>query len=606
MLENRIRDSLESIRKGQEFFKEITLKESLPDRETGIKETRAGINLKEHDLIINYNPDFEGLILRGDRECGRYIQKKGIKKGELLKRELEDILRHEIGHRGGKNCAGCPGDFIRNEKIQECLSKESGISSKSKLALFSNYLTDIINETILSRQDNCSGISSMSVSFLFLKEQGKKTELLPECGGKFTKMYEAFVRLRIFLYGGKPEHELLKRYFSYSADVNESIIGFLKESGISDIRSSSVQGGSEILVRDRAGIRQYLMDRGNWDNIAGLFGKHFGRFMNETQKQSLFGSGSSSSESGDSDSNPSDEEEMPKDGFSDEIKDPENQKSLIRKSGGKKPFSISSHDYLKLKYEMLAEDKYVELSSPVQKNSKFPLIGIGKKKFDSESDSPRDIEGIILENGAVELASPEFKYEMDIKVFSGKNRIPDSVIGILDTSGSMLEAMPGSFGLGESISEWRDNSKYHNALIAYFLLVKSFKDSGIYDENVFFASFSDRTLLGRGLEDSKEKALHTQFGGTYLDLNVVSGVMEKKGALSFTISDGEMSNWQDVSKFIIEKIAPVNPYFHIQIGETGMYSRALEHAGVLVKNVQTGRELYSFIINLAGGMFSGK
>lgn len=303
----------------------------------------------------------------------------------------------------------------------------------------------------------------------------------------------------------------------------------------------------------------------------------------------------------------------PQDGFGGELNQRENQKKLMRgNKAGNSPGWLTNFEHLVSLYGLLASDKLFDLKTPPVKAKRYPLIDLGEKRFDPEDDSLSDIMGMGFDDETLEmeLVSPRLRFEIDAKVKESRNDHPDLVFAMLDTSRSMLEPMPKGKKLGEivdpkGLAQWQYNSKYHVALIAYFMMAERFDDLNIHDADVHFANFSSSTILTRGLKNSRYQALHPQFGGTSIDLQMIERVLSKKDQLVVTISDGEIDNTNNILERFKE-ISRYNPCFHVQIGGHSDFSKRLLKSGIQVKLVESEKDLYDFVIDLMDNTYGEK
>lgn len=280
-----LKQKLDKIRKEQEFFREIKLSEQ-PGPSGG------KINLINHELEINYGPEFELKVI--DKDTKEYLKKKNIPKERALETLVCDLLHHEIAHRGSRKYPGCPRDAkTLSEKFLDPIYKVTKMENKQQLAYFANVLTDIIADTTIKRLDGEEGVSDYAGFYLFLKEQGKLAE-----GSKFSKLYESFARLSLHFNGDQHDKKLLEPYLTYDKEVNAAIGNFLNKTGISQMKTAAYQGSKEISVRDRPAIRKYLMDENNWEQLSTAFAEEFAKFMEVPPKEQLFGSGGSFAISG--------------------------------------------------------------------------------------------------------------------------------------------------------------------------------------------------------------------------------------------------------------------------------------------------------------------
>ncbi|MFH1456326.1 MAG: hypothetical protein ABIF40_05255 [archaeon] len=608
----KLKQELEKIRRRQEFFKDFTLEETTNG-------TSASIDMQNHDLSLSYNPEW--LELNGDEQTSSYLGKKNISLDYVTLKLTSDLFYHEIGHRGGRNVPGCPRTFeLYSSSFIDPLSEVTQIQDKQVLGYFANCLTDLINNTNI-KKFNQEGLTSLTGCYLFFKEQGKKTD-----NSSFNKLYEAHVRLNLFFNGDKFDANLLREYFTFDQEINQAIQNFLSRTGISEMKTDVLQGTKIISVKNQEKIRKYLINEDNWITIARIYGEEFGKFIEQKPTESLQGAGGSLDNPSESSDKPSGEstfggegsdtnekEFNPSDGFGSELNDKHNQKRLIAngRKAGTMPGWMTNFEYLLGLYELLAEDKIFELVPPRSRSKTYPLVDLSERTFDFDEDSARDIIGVQFDKHSktLELKVGKFKYNIPTKVRMDVNNRPDLIFGLLDTSGSMKEAMPQGNRLGEVVNpkasvrqQWRYNSKYHVGLITYFMAVQRFEDLGINESDAFFANFSYSTIVSQGLRNSLKEALHPQFGGTSIDLNKIEHLLDRPGNFIFTISDGEISNAGALLQKM-EGVAEDNPYFHVQIGGHSVYSEGLKAKGLFVKQVKEEKELYNFMIDLTDKLY---
>ncbi len=648
-LENLER-KLDKIRREQQFFRSIKLSE-------GAK-TEANIDLTDHSLSITFDPDWLSKVQ--DKQLERYLQKKNIPPEKALEILLRDVLYHEIGHRGLGSSSGCPGDCkTLSEAFLEPVYAATKIEDKQQLMYLANLVMDLINNTSL-RVSAAGGVTTLSGLYGFFKEQGRAAE--NSAGGKLSKLYEGYCRLNLYFNGDAPEKALLRQYLSYDPKVNKALQNFLQRTGLGAMKTETYQGSKTVLAKDREKQTIYLQDSSNWKNIAAIFAEEFGQFLEEKPREKPFGAGGSGSdnyESGDGQSGQGENSEQPQsgnsqdgsggsgrnssepgkeesdagdseiedhfdeafsqylddlqnlfrsqDGFGHELNQTKTQKALQRgRKADNSPGWMTNYEHLVSLYELLASDKLFDLKTPPVPAKKYPLVGLGERRFEWEDDSFSDIDGMCFdpETFDMELTAPRSRFEIEAKVSESRNDHPDLVLAMLDTSGSMLEPMPRGPPLGKIVNpkglsqcQWQYNSKYHVSLIAYFMMAERFGDLRINDADVHFVNFSSSTILHRGLKNSRYHALHPQFGGTSIDLETIEQVLSRRNQLVVTISDGVIGNSREVLKRF-QEISQYNPYFHVQIGPRSSFSRALLKKGIQVKTVQSEQDLYEFVIDL--------
>ena len=608
--ESNMEEKLEEIAINQDFFRDIKLEES--------EITEARINLMDHSILIHYSPEFVGNIW--DKKTEHYLKKKNLPKKKVLERLVETIFLHELGHRGllSLDYNGCPRDVkTLSEKFLDVVSNITGEKNKKKLNYFSNAITDIINNTSLKKINNNEGVDTLTPLILYFKEQALLS------GGKFSKFYEAFVRLNLYFLGDKQDMNLLREYFTFDDEINQAIKNFLDKLGISKMKEEIYQGSEKIMVKNKSKMREYLMNPDNWENITKVFTEEFWKFMEqEPPQENLFGAGGEGfGKEGDSEGGTSyykgDDEESEDfsegDGFGDELNDDKTKKDLIKitNKGAKGPGWMTDFEYLSLLYEKLAEDKIFEIVHSSFKKKTYDLIQFGEKIFDPYDDSPRDITGVDFDEKTKNLELIAWKYKLPLVIDVKKERTnkPAVLFALFDTSGSMREPISEDTSLGDVVNpqapeeqQWQWNSKYHISLINYVMIQKRMEELGVRDQNAFFVNFSKYTILSKGLKDSLKEALHPQFGGTKINLDVIKEITNLDGALIITLSDGEIDNWTEVFE-LMKKVSEKNLYIHIQMGPHSDYSKKLletdiSENNIIVKQVTKEEDLYNFVIDV--------
>ncbi len=697
-MEDRTREllsTLDAFKLQQEFFYTVNLE---PGRVSS-----ARIVLQNHELNITFVDDWYKRFGETDTEVQRFLSKLNIAPEDAVKKIIRDFFLHEIGHRSSRRFSGCPETAQNNSKcFLEPVYDVLKIENKKQLAYFANCVTDIINNAILYE------VTSFAGWFLFYKEQSTL------CGGKFSKLYEALVRLNLVFCGNKAAYRLLRPHFTYDKELNQAIKNFLERTGISRMRAEYASGAKPVVARDKDAIRKFMMDKDNWALIAKVYAEEFGKFFDKDQlpKERLMGAGGACSGSGDSDSENSDrkddsqhkedsdkeqgktsgddesedendksedkndsgndskdgenqedsdkeqgktsgddeskdendsggddedsEEDMDsddgaggssdsedddlpnelkqefgntfgnEDGFGSELNNSDILKRIIRTRAGLGPGWVQNFEYLVGLYEMLALDKVLELSIPPVEAKSFPLIGMGQKRFDPESDPISSIRGIHydFDTKQIEFTVQPWKLPVVARVLPELS-ILDIVVSFMDTSSSMLGCMPENKKSNGAVvnpkapahSQWRFNSKYHVCLLFYFMLVKRLSDLHIYDSDAYFVNFSNNTQVSRGLRRSLIEALCPQFGGTTLIVEKVKILFNRFNQLIVMISDGEIGNWKETAK-LIQASSKFNLFVHVQIGSPSDFSKWLQKHGFEVVMITSEDSLYNLAIDL--------
>ncbi|MFH0752631.1 MAG: hypothetical protein V1914_03480 [archaeon] len=641
-----IRKLLEKQRKKQCFFKSINLDDTA-------ERTEASICLQTHELELRYPKDWMEKF--SDKKLEEYLKKRNIPKNKALESILSDTLSHEIGHRGAKSNKGCPETADKyTEQFIEPIQETTQTEDKQTIHHLANCLTDIIDNTLIKKTGG-SGLTNFTGMYMFFHEQAKLSE------GKFSKLYEAHVRLNIFFNGDKTCEKLLKSSFTYDDKINKAIQNFLQKTGISDMKTTIYTNATPIEAKDREKIRNYLENEENWKTISQIYAEEMSKLLDEPPKEKLFGASTDPSEgessreqadgkegessgeqadgkkgkdesSGDkpeeegkdSDSEKKDREQgtyfldedkfQKGDGFGEELNKKETQKKAIRRGlkAGKNPGWMTNFEYMVGLYEILASDKTFELTPPEMQSKTYPLIDLTQRTFEFENDQASDLLGMHFDEDEkdLELSVGSYKHNVTAKVKKDMTNCPEFIFGLLDTSSSMLCQMPRGPEVEKTVNpkgkvQWNFNSKYHVSLVAYFMAVQRFNELGIFESDVHFANFSYETLVNQGLKRSLYNALHPQFGGTQINMRKVEELMTKRGTLIFTISDGEIGNDSQLLEKILE-ISEYNPYFHIQMGEHSGYSRGLLRNGLHVKQVMSEQDLYEFVLDMTDEVYGGK
>ena len=193
---------------------------------------------------------------------------------------------------------------------------------------------------------------------------------------------------------------------------------------------------------------------------------------------------------------------------------------------------------------------------------------------------------------------------MPINVKKRPLSFPRMRFGLLDTSGSMQEDVNGRSNTGNSkIFPWGDKSKYHYSLLAWYGFLEYLKQNHLMNQtNIDLGNFSNQTLVGKGLKQAKKIALSPQFGGTSIELDKINHFFEGRDNLIFTISDGEISNWDSIKNKFIEN-AKKHQYFHLQVGHSNDTTEDLEQAGLYVGYIRNAGDLANKTIDLTDKLF---
>lgn len=552
---------------------------------------------------------------------------------EQVKEITKDIAKHEINHRGYRGFGGCPRNAEYHEKliitpITKVL-KEKGFSADD-VHYLANCLEDGILQADLSRECTLDGIVG------FLDDVGS------HCKNKsFTGLYEAHVRLNMYLWGNSRQRKSLVKYYSKTPNetIKEVMQNFLSRSGISKLRQKIILNGKETEVKDRQKIRDFLNDENNWPEISKIFAEEFSKLMEPGYAMPILnhsGKGTSGfkgfgEDSGEpDDGEPSDEpgknpSQSPSKGklgqpiekestepsegneFDKEMHSPDYKKGIIKKAFGDDsgvPEWMSHFEALDLVYQMLAKKLNIKVET-FTKQSSFPIFHYGKRPFDPEIDNFKHTKFGLNDEGKAILEKRRYHEDMPLEYKVKPKGFPEVRFGLMDTSGSMKES-PDRGSIGKtSIIPWGDNSKYHFALLAWYGLLEYLKQNHLLKQtNISLGNFGDSTVVRTGLYEAKKLAFNPQFGNTYIDIAKIKGLFRNKNMLVFTISDGEIQNWDDMKDEFIA-LARQHHYFHLQMGPANGFTEDLKRSGLHVEHIRKASDLATKVIDLTDKLYRG-
>ncbi|MBI5148171.1 hypothetical protein HZA33_00660 [Candidatus Pacearchaeota archaeon] len=641
MTDINIEERLNEIRRREGFFKSISLSE------TDASETDGSIigmiHLGNHDLQLQYPSTYEETAMK-DKKTSAYVEKKAEERKKELHAEdenesdgkdkkatslvleenddkdkkatslvLEDILYHEIGHRGFPIISGCPIDIEHKERDFTDPINQVLQTDEDTVAYVSNMITDVIDNI------NCRQKTDLSGMFLHFDNEGRKVK-------KYTLVYDSFVRLQLSLFGGKDEISLLDRYSTKRKEVRKAVSNIMKRAGLS-------------MGKEEQNL-EYLMNPENWQNFSKIYAEEVKSLLEKEQpKESLFGSGGKGSQGrkkqgrgqgkqqgkGKQGQDKEDKDGagngMPKDGFSEELKDPTNRRRFVLQrylAGKNAPSYMDSFESLQYLYEALAARIPVETDS-LTKSHDFPIVTLRHRPFENTDDITRITPKIILDGIKPALSVAELKYSIPLGVKAGVTNYPDFQMVLLDTSESTRHSTKCS-GLcsyncmGKVVNpsaaaeqQWGDKSKYHYELLAWYGIRNYLTGQGLLRSiSTSLVNFSSQTRTARNLEEATKLAFTPQFGNTMIDVEKVKSMFppSARQKVIFSLSDGEVQGWENIQEEYI-KMARQNMYFHIQFGPDSVMSNALRKAGLPVYNIDTGDQLTRLAVNLTRKTYEG-
>jgi len=522
----------------------------------------AGINPHGWDIELQINPSFE---FAKDRAVRAFCRLKKLQ--SAAESECSDVLVHECGHRELPNGIGCPGDLeshvkyflepIGRELKRQGKQPQKELEKDSMVGYFANLATDFINNT------NCRSVTDMSGQVLFWYEQGKSSE-----NEKYTKLYEAFVKLNLHVWGDKAGRSFLNGFFTNDKKVEKAVSAVIAELDLKkDLES-----------------QEFLTDRENWGRIATVMTKHLAPLFDESEQLfELFGGDAVGGEK------------------------PEKEGLVLGyyKAGKGKPSFIEDYESLKSLYFALAREIRI-IAPALYKTHSLPFAPMKHRVFDPEADDPVTISRKILlgADARPALAVPASHLTLPYEVKHGLQSFPPISVCVIDTSGSMKEGAEDKNNPGnKAFIPWGNKSKYHYALLGFFGIVNYLSRENILAKvNVNSANFSNETKVGVGLQDAIRNLLRPQFGGTTIDMNEMRRLI-KKGSLAFTLTDGEVANWDSIEQEFIELTSRAY-FFHLQIGEPSEMSKALERAGLPVIPCKGNQDLAGLMVDLTSKTYS--
>jgi len=583
---------------------------------------------------ISFNPPNEWDITKYEK-IRQFAQKQGIQSPEV--KVCCDVSFHEVGHhklRNDENGLGCPEDMVGKEVAVDAVSKallEEGKFSQDGALYLENLIADIINNTNASRYTKYNGLT------MFLAEQGELNK------GKYSKLYEAFVKLNMHLWGTKRQIALVRSYYdtnntadSGKPEPNTGIIGKIKNAFTKSDKKSDQPKKDETKSVDYAvaacikdvGIGtdkpeniRLLFNKDDWSRIFYTMAKHLAKFMDESSPESLPGSGSG--KQGYS---------VPAGGFEKEARfnpdtigdaemkrllDPDNMKKMMMRRNDKGedlPVFVENWRALDYFYQGLASEIIIKAESP-KKGETMPIAPIQARQFDHDKDRVEDIlfgKVLLDEHGKPCFSVPRGHVEYTVKYKKTIRSYPELNIAVLDNSISMIESANENGPGRTNIVPWGDNSKYHYALLSYYGVEKALHRMGVGIKTRYrLVTFSSSTEATRELgyeekSEMKKKMLMPTFGGsTSIDSTVLAKSAREPGSILMTISDGAIQNWNsirnDVRRVISDKY-----YVHFQIGADTETTRDLESWGANVVRIADASQMPRMAIDITRNFYKSQ
>lgn len=593
--------------------------------ETGINEIRNS------EFSGNFNV-YEKPLSQGNFKANTHLISKEInftytpkvvqEKGEEKVLEVsKDAASHEINHHKYKNCIGCPQNVDKDHDLfflpmYEILSKQ-GFSKEDV-----DYATNALEDSILHRDLKTNARKDLDGIVTFFEDVGENCE-----NKKFTKFYEAHSKLNMDLWGAKSQKNKLNKFYTNDKKIKEVLDGFYSELAEGKLkvpldvytrskckikknlfgkkkRKFINREDKKIQIFDKEAIRKYVLDENNWKEISEAYAKHFSKLMEPNYALPTIdhsGAGTKGRESEDSSEQGN--------SFKQERNSKPFKKGKImraNKSGEKAPGWINEMEVLDLVYEGLAEQIEIKAESYVNPES-FPISWYGERPFNYERDKFKQIGFGIDESGEIELRKKTHSIDAQISVKTSPKSFPKIKFGMLDVSGSMEKDINGGGNIGNtSIIKWGNNSKYHWALMAQFGVFEYFKRNHLLtQDSISCATFGENTKIVEGYQKVKEKLLKPNFeNSTQIEFNKIKPIFEGEGNLIYTISDGEIGNWNSIKEDFISQ-AKKHAYVHLHMGTKNEMTEDLRKAGLEVIIAKDGKGIMQKTIDLTDKLIRG-
>lgn len=528
----------------------------------------AHIDPSDWHVEISFRQNYQPVR---DKRTRQYVSARNMK--DPLEKMCEDILFHECGHwelpRGSGN--GCPYDTIQHDAITEAISTVLKKYSKENLASYvANMFEDVLDNT------NCKLSTTHSGQILFWNEQGMTH-------GKYNKAYEAFVKLNLTLWGEEIDNTFLKRWYTNDKAAISAVQAIRKQWNIP-------RGKSREDLRAKI---THLYQKEQWTTYATQFAEAIAPLLDEPQEHQLFGAASQGNGSGQKANGSAHDKKLAT---------PEEQEKVAhgRYTAGKgQATNRDSFEQLDALYRKLARNIPVEVEHWSRSYS-YPLVAWGREQFDPEQHELQTrrvtigiqddgTAGININRGWIET---EETYKVNLRKF------PKFRLALLDTSSSMKATPDGSGDVGNTaFIPWGDNSRYHYALLGYYGIERYLQTQHIApftDAGAINFSAATRTATGSG---ARQLLLTPQFGGTTLDVNVLSEQVQGKETFLLSLSDGDIQNWTAIRDTYRTAVAGCSAA-HIQFGPENTFTADLKSWGIPVYSVTQGEDLTRLMVRV--------
>jgi len=506
-------------------------------------------------------------------------------------KKIEDGLETLILHVGGlhepahwelpvDSDKGCPYDVYNHDKIFEAVKKTLHDDKKQHAGLLTNAFEDtIINPRCKEWNEDFSGqVLFWDWEGINAKEKGLEN---------YTHLYEAFVKLNMYLWGDNVDRALLKRHYSNDKKVDNAVQKVIADLGLQEDIQDTV----------------CLFNKQRWPVMAERFTRNLADLLeNQPPIERL-----SAFDSGEGNSDDSEQKDQPGNGLEQKAGTREGKEEIAfgrYASDEEQSINITSYEQLDSLYRRLAKDIPVQVEAMTRKHS-LEISPLNYRAFDPEIDDPAKIKPskIVLNDEGINFGVPNQPLIISEKSKIQRRSFPDFKMIVLDNSGSMAEAPDGSDNVGRtSFIPWGDNSKYHFALLGFYGVENFLQRQGIAQYiNHGLSLFSSQTRYKesnfQGLDEVRKQALSPDWGVTSLDSKVLTDALSGRESFVLSISDGAIGNWGSV-KSEFETLARNNYFAHIQIGGRTSFTTDLESWEIPVFYVSSGEDLSKLMVNV--------
>lgn len=546
----------------------------------------ACIHPNDWGIEVNLKTRFNPI---NDTRQKAYAKIKKISDGlETLVMHLGGL--HEIAHweLPLNSEKGCPYDIYYHDKILEGIKNGLPENKKNNEEIIS-YTANMFEDTIINPR--CKEYNKdFSGQILFWDNEGLGCEEEQKKKG-FTPLYEAFVKINLYLFGDKIDKSLLKRHYTNNQKVEKAVKEVIKNLNFEEnIQDTSV-----------------LFQKQNWPSMAENYARALSDLLDEIPQERLsaYDSGNQNS-----DGQKKKKKQSSGNGIEKKMQTKEGKEKIAYgrfKSGEKQSPNFTSFEQLDSLYQHLAKDIPVKVEVVTRENS-MEISPLNYRSFDSEKDNPLKIKTskFFFNEEGFNFAYPNQPLTIDYKQKIQRKSFPDFKMVLIDNSGSMAEGLNGDSGSTNFIP-WGDNSKYHWALIGYYGIENFLQKQGIspyIEHGVSLFSKSTRYKTGsyNDLIEIRKLLFNPEFQNTYIDAGILKTALGGKESFLLSLSDGQIANW-DSEKSEIKKLVENNYYAHIQLGSGTDMTKNLKSWGVPVFYVNSGSDLSKLMVDITKNVY---